>query len=1232
MKLSFNFGQELVLILSPVQIPITDKAAIFGSVRAFGGQYRTELTPDTTHLVTLTMTPPITKTALTQSKLPQPFDHPHLIKSASNEPTGNGLKLILPHYFDDCVKVKRRVHEDLYLFPEPKLFAVWDDVGPLGSASGCAASFMTQDTSLVSDDVEFLKDHIVFIHTDCESLVTARMRQDVEKFGGTLSVAFSPLVTIAILLERDGDEYIQSEKNGKLVGTPRWLKEILRQRQITSPKEKALHYPRPAPLESFQNLRICATNYVGQCRADIETMITDLGAIYTRQMTRENTHVICARPYSEKHAHALEWDLTVVNHLWLEDCYSQRNLMNPARNSYLYYPPFLPRIVGNTHIPSEQIAASLASAEKRLKASRSGTKMGSVKHAKKDVISAEKVDSSFQEEIHEAKVGNDTTLLEDVAEDPIDGGVEVPNVVAKLSPQKPPTRKYSSLSKKKSVLRESTGSSHDVNAGNQATPRAASNNVSTASTTAGKRTPPGNAPTSLRGFGGASAKSSPASSHSVKPKLLFMDNRSVGELEEAPHLPGLIKLPSIKSKSSVATPVSLTSLKESMKPGTPSIRINLAKTNSALPSARSTTRDGASVPEPALSKLQKPLSKMASSAAIIVDLDPDSPVDEEERERAVVETVARSLSLKSTRKSESFLFSRSSAVSTGSVGGLKRRRSDGVDKVSALQVAGGARAGDKRMKMEVAVICTGGTRIEKAVWKEAQNSLGARDAPNLEACTHLVTNKIVRTEKFIGAITLGKQIVTGEWVAQSVRNGHWMKPSDFRPVDDSPEYSAFSIDSALALAQKRKLLEGYNVYATPQVNPDVSTIKRLVEYAGGKMIKPISQRKLASGDIRMFTLPSRNISGIHSSSPSGGFASSAESSMSGEVDASKVLIITCEADQASYHERLRSFGFQLYSVEVLIGGLMHQRLDLEGRFCYYRDILAFCIVEDFHLKITFIMPRFASSSNSSAPSSKAITPAPFNLLKTPASNQESQYLQAAVGKALVAGITQILATRCEDPVDALGRFLLKHYETSIQIEAASAKKSRFEAEVKRMGRDADVTEKDESEFVPQDWAMTPAQVAAIFQAPSPPLPPTPHAPVSKAVSRGLSAVVDQEGKEAPLTAPHEQNEDNAAAEEKEKVPDENAEQDVNGTELDEAAEEVPPAPVEVTDQALERKQDDSEIDQTILHLEETSLEIDSSVVPEAEPIPEAAVAEEAHEMQASDEPMASDEPAAAEEE
>ncbi|KAJ3240630.1 hypothetical protein HDU81_003214 [Chytriomyces hyalinus] len=277
------------------------------------------------------------------------------------------------------------------------------------------------------------------------------------------------------------------------------------------------------------------------------------------------------------------------------------------------------------------------------------------------------------------------------------------------------------------------------------------------------------------------------------------------------------------------------------------------------------------------------------------------------------------------------------------------------------------------------------------------------------------------------------------------------------------------------------------------------------------------------------------------------------------------------------------------------------------------------------------MPRFASSTNSSAPLSKATTPAPFNLLKTPASNQESQYLQAAVGKALVAGISQILATRCEDPVDALGRFLLKHHESSIQIEAASAKKARFDAELKRMGRDADVTEKDEeSEFVPQDWAMTPAQVDAIFQAPSPPLPPAPRAPVSKAVSRGLSAVVvDQEGKEVPLVTPPEQNDGDAIAEEHEKVPDEMVEQDGSGTELVEAADEVPPAPVEVTDQALEPKPDDSEVDQTIIYLEQTTLEIDIGVVPEAETIPEAAVAEA---IQEPAEPVAAEEPAADEEE
>jgi hypothetical protein len=33
-----------------------------------------------------------------------------------------GIKVVLPHWFDDCLKLRRRVDEKPYLFPDPPLF------------------------------------------------------------------------------------------------------------------------------------------------------------------------------------------------------------------------------------------------------------------------------------------------------------------------------------------------------------------------------------------------------------------------------------------------------------------------------------------------------------------------------------------------------------------------------------------------------------------------------------------------------------------------------------------------------------------------------------------------------------------------------------------------------------------------------------------------------------------------------------------------------------------------------------------------------------------------------------------------------------------------------------------------------------------------------------------------------------------------------------------------------
>jgi hypothetical protein len=81
------------------QIPNSDRALIFGGVMAFGGQYRMTLEPDVTHVVSLESTGSVYEEALQRSH----------------------TKIVLPHYFDDCFRIKRWIPEDIYSFPDKKL-------------------------------------------------------------------------------------------------------------------------------------------------------------------------------------------------------------------------------------------------------------------------------------------------------------------------------------------------------------------------------------------------------------------------------------------------------------------------------------------------------------------------------------------------------------------------------------------------------------------------------------------------------------------------------------------------------------------------------------------------------------------------------------------------------------------------------------------------------------------------------------------------------------------------------------------------------------------------------------------------------------------------------------------------------------------------------------------------------------------------------------------------------
>ncbi|KAJ3021802.1 UNVERIFIED_CONTAM: hypothetical protein HDU68_009445 [Siphonaria sp. JEL0065] len=113
-----------------------------------------------------------------------------------------------------------------------------------------------------------------------------------------------------------------------------------------------------------------------------------------------------------------------------------------------------------------------------------------------------------------------------------------------------------------------------------------------------------------------------------------------------------------------------------------------------------------------------------------------------------------------------------------------------------------------------------------------------------------------------------------------------------------------------------------------------------------------------------------------------------------------------------------------------------------------------------------------------------------NVKFIPATNQESQYLQSSIGRVLVAGITQILASRCEDPVDALGRFLIKYDENRITFEREERERLEHQAKVKAQPTRQQLDEmRTRFEDEKKKWTLdNSVSNDALFRAPTPHLP------------------------------------------------------------------------------------------------------------------------------------------------
>lgn len=150
---------------------------------------------------------------------------------------------------------------------------------------------------------------------------------------------------------RDGPEYVRAARQGKIVGSLAWLYFIIFTNKWTDPLRRLLHYPVPkGGMEEFRGLTITISNYGGEARMYLQNLLRAAGAEVTGSMRQNNTHLITARKAGDKCEAALEWNVPMVNHLWVEESYAKCELQALSDPRYTHFPPRtnLGEVIGQT--------------------------------------------------------------------------------------------------------------------------------------------------------------------------------------------------------------------------------------------------------------------------------------------------------------------------------------------------------------------------------------------------------------------------------------------------------------------------------------------------------------------------------------------------------------------------------------------------------------------------------------------------------------------------------------------------------------------------------------------------------------------------------------------------------------------------------------------------------------------------------------------------------------------
>ncbi|CAM6011686.1 unnamed protein product [Sphagnum balticum] len=132
----------------------------------------------------------------------------------------------------------------------------------------------------------------------------------------------------------------------------------------------------------------------------------------------------------------------------------------------------------------------------------------------------------------------------------------------------------------------------------------------------------------------------------------------------------------------------------------------------------------------------------------------------------------------------------------------------------------------------------------RAALTQFVEKLGGRVTNEGRQCTHVVTGEVRRTLNFCTALCSGAWIVSPDWLKACSRKHQFVdeRPFLLRDKQFEAKYKVRVADVVEKARQRpHSLLQGYYLYPTPHVQPPLTTIVRLAQAAGARILSSLDE-------------------------------------------------------------------------------------------------------------------------------------------------------------------------------------------------------------------------------------------------------------------------------------------------------------------------------------------------------------------------------------------------------